>query len=235
MIVALALVPSAPVLLRELTGSADPVPELRRACGLALVRALAPGPDVVHVVAADGPAVTPSSFAPTAPNPPRDPPRLRDHGSSARPLGHLVGDRLLAAAQWSGDVAEHAVDVGQGAGALAALGRRLAHDARKSALLVVGDGSARRGVRAPGYVDPRAEPFDADVLDAVAHADPEALAALDPALARELLSDGWAPWQVLAGVLDVAPLAAEVLFADDPFGVFYVVASLSTRQRADLP
>ena len=228
-----AVVPSAPVLLRELTGSADPARELREACEIALAHALAPEPDVVHVVAADGPAVTPSAFAPPL-RPPLRPPLL-DQGNSARPLGHLVGHRLLTIAGWSGDVVEHAVDAGQGGEASAALGRELVEDGRTRALLVVGDGSARRGVKAPGYVDPRAEPFDTQTLDAIVRADAEALRALDAGLARELLVDGWASWQVLAGALEHTRLAAEVLFAGDPFGVFYLVASLTPGGRANVP
>ena len=90
-------------------------------------------------------------------------------------------------------------------------------------------------MKAPGYVDPRAESFDARALDAIAQADTDALGGLDPGLARELLVDGWAPWQVLAGAMEQAALRAEVLFAGDPFGVFYVVASLTAGDRADLP
>jgi hypothetical protein len=55
-----------------------------------------------------------------------------------------------------------------------------------------------------------------------------ALAALDPALARELMATGRPAWQVLAGALGFAPESgppsAEILYADDPFGVAYIVA-----------
>jgi hypothetical protein len=79
----------------------------------------------------------------------------------------------------------------------AALGATLARD--DVALLVMGDGSARRDAKAPGYVDPRAEPYDAAVARALRDADPAALLALDPADDAALLVAGRAAWQVLAG------------------------------------
>jgi hypothetical protein len=74
----------------------------------------------------------------------------------------------------------------------AELGRRITVD-RRVALLVIGDGAARHGV------DPRAEPFDAAVLEALVDVDTARLLALDPELAARLLATGRAPWQVLAG------------------------------------
>ena len=71
--------------------------------------------------------------------------------------------------------------------------------ARRTALLVVGDGAATHTEKAPGYLDERAGPFDDAVAAALATADPAALAALDPALAADLWAAGRAPWQVLAG------------------------------------
>lgn len=217
------LVPATPLLLREVSGTADPVPDLREACAGALARLLAARPDVVHVVAADGPAVTPSSFAPA----------VADHGSSARPLGHLVADRLLSLAGWGGEVVRHLVADSMGRDSLVDLGRRVARAPREVAVLVVGGGSARRAPSAPGYVDPRARPFDSRAVEAVRAAHPDALRALDGTVARELLVDAWASWQVLAGVIDTVPLAADVLYADDPFGVLYVVAMLRRAERAD--
>jgi hypothetical protein len=97
----------------------------------------------------------------------------------------------------------------------------------------MGDGSARRSERAPGHLDERAAPFDAGVERAVRDADLAALAALDPDLAAELLATGRPGWQVLAGALGGDPLGtgagaarpvAEVLYADAPLGVGYLVA-----------
>lgn len=107
--------------------------------------------------------------------------------------------------------------------ACARLGQELAlEDVR---LLVVGDGSACRSEKAPGSLDPRAEPFDAAVADALAAGDPAALLALDAQVARELLAAGRAPWQVLAGAAGQTRSTAELRSATAPYGVGYVVAT----------
>ncbi len=106
------------------------------------------------------------------------------------------------------------------------LGAELAASDAGTALLVLGDGSARRGPKAPGAFDPRAAAFDAGVERAVRDADLGALLAVDPALARDLMATGRPAWQVLAGALagPAAP-AAHIHYANDPFGVMYLVAS----------
>jgi hypothetical protein len=116
--------------------------------------------------------------------------------------------------------------------------------ARPWALLVMGDGSACRGEKAPGYADPRAEAFDARVAIALAEADTEALMALDAGLAAELMCAGRAPWQVLAGAVSkhgptpsehalpgLTPDAgaprwrARLRYDGAPYGVAYFVAT----------
>ena len=109
-------------------------------------------------------------------------------------------------------------------GDCAALGAELVADGRTT-LLVLGDGSARRGPKAPGYVDDRAIGYDEHVTGALSRADAEALSALDPQLAAELMVAGRAAWQVLAGALGGRPAAGRLLHADDPFGVLYLVAT----------
>jgi aromatic ring-opening dioxygenase LigB subunit len=94
------------------------------------------------------------------------------------------------------------------------------------ALLAMGDGSARRGPKAPGYFDARSGPFDAEVERAVRAGDLDALLALDTDLARELMATGRAAWQVLAGALHGTGPASEIIYRSDPFGVAYLVASL---------
>ena len=126
------------------------------------------------------------------------------------------------------------------AGACAALGAELAAGAARTALLVTGDGSARRSLKAPGHLDPRAEPFDTEVEQAVRAGRLGALLELDEALARDLMASGRPAWQVLAGAMpdgagasslgaDGVPVT-EVLYRDDPFGVAYLVACLLPRR-----
>jgi hypothetical protein len=107
----------------------------------------------------------------------------------------------------------------------ATTGRAVAGSAGRVALLVMGDGSACRTVKAPGYLDERAEPFDAAVAAALGDADIRALAALDPELAQSLKAAGRAPWQVLAGAAEGAGLGGELLYETSPYGVAYFVAS----------
>ena len=96
------------------------------------------------------------------------------------------------------------------------------------ALLAMGDGSACRTEKAPGYFDPRAEAFDDSVAAALAAADVDALAALDPRLAAELWCAGRSAWQVLAGLVraDGRAWCCDVVYNEFPYGVTYLVATL---------
>ncbi len=96
-------------------------------------------------------------------------------------------------------------------------------------LLVMGDGSARRGQHAPGAADPRAPMLDALVATSLGTGDLDGLRGLRPDLARELLVAGRAAWQVLAGAAGAAVAAGRRLeprlLADEaPYGVGYFVA-----------
>ncbi|MFJ8629151.1 class III extradiol dioxygenase subunit B-like domain-containing protein [Streptomyces sp. NPDC093568] len=107
------------------------------------------------------------------------------------------------------------------------IGRDVAARAERVALLVMGDASACRTLKAPGYLDDRAAPFDASVARALGEADVAALKSLDTELAYELLASGRAPWQVLAGAAEEADLSGALLYEDAPYGVGYVVATWS--------
>jgi aromatic ring-opening dioxygenase LigB subunit len=91
----------------------------------------------------------------------------------------------------------------------------------------MGDASACRTLKAPGYLDERAADFDAEIARALGSADVEALKTLDTALAHELKVAGRAPWQVLAGAAAGAGLGGALLYDDAPYGVGYVVAAWS--------
>ncbi|MFV2085139.1 class III extradiol dioxygenase subunit B-like domain-containing protein [Micromonospora sp. LOL_021] len=109
--------------------------------------------------------------------------------------------------------------------------------ARPWAALVMGDGSACRGLASPGYQDARAEPFDDEVAAALATADHRRLARLDSALAGALRVAGRAAWQVAAGsvaagatnggaaVGDVIDWTGRLTYYAAPYGVAYFVAS----------
>ncbi|MGW1378070.1 class III extradiol dioxygenase subunit B-like domain-containing protein [Streptomyces sp. NPDC002446] len=106
-------------------------------------------------------------------------------------------------------------------------GRELAGAAPRVALLVMGDGSACRTVKAPGYFDERAEGFDAAAGRALGAADLPALTALDEELAAGLQASGRSSWQVLAGAAEGAGLTGRLLREEAPYGVGYFVAAWS--------
>lgn len=121
------------------------------------------------------------------------------------------------------------VAIDEEAARCASLGAALAERADRVAMLVMGDGSARRTLKGPGNLDERAGPFDAEVERALSGADHEALLDLDRGLADELLVAGLAPWQVLAGAARAGPggWRGHVVYAAAPFGVSYLVATWS--------
>jgi hypothetical protein len=233
MITAAALCPAPPLLARELTGADPVVPELRRACRDAAAGLLRGHPDVVAVVGPgeqtrtwdEGLELDVSGFAPGIGAAARD-------GSAALPLPLGLGARLLDQAGYPGPRVLQSVGQDEPAGRCAELGARIARSAGRVALLAMADGSARRGPKAPGYFDERSGPFDAQVERAVRTGDLDALLALDQDLARELMATGRPSWQVLAGALQGAETASEIIYRDDPFGVAYLVASLTVGPPA---
>jgi hypothetical protein len=138
-----------------------------------------------------------------------------------------IGAYLLDQAGYHGQRLIWSVSADEPVAGCRKLGADLAGGSTRTALLIIGDGSARRGPRAPGHFDERAAAFDAEMERAMRAGDLTALLDLDPALARELMATGRPAWQVLAGALEgMAGLAVEVQYAGDPFGVAYLVATL---------
>jgi len=138
-----------------------------------------------------------------------------------------LGQWLLSRAdgQAQGPTLLFGVEPDAGTDRCLALGEALAGRAVRVALLVMGDGSARRSVKGPGGLHPDAEPFDTAVAAALAAGDPDALAALDPAHATDLLAVGRAPWQVLAGAASGRSWQGAVTWTGSPYGVTYLVAT----------
>lgn len=237
MIVRAALCPSPPLLARALTGQADVLPELRDACAAAVRDLLAAEPDVVAVVGAgqESAGWDPDDrldLVAYAPLLPASPPLARSAGARGKPglpLALGIGALLLDVTGYAGPRILRAIDESAPSGDCLRFGRDLADAAPRVALLAVGDGSTRRGPAAPGYLDERAVPFDDAVQRAVRAGDMAALAGLNPDLARDLMATGRAAWQVLAGAFAGARPAADVRYADDPFGVAYLVAVLTRR------
>ncbi len=151
-------------------------------------------------------------------------------GTSGRelPLSLAVAAWLLQRMGWSDGPVE-GLGVGEPLAAerCTRVGRGIVAQDERVALLVMGDASACRTLKAPGYLDARATGFDAEVARALAAADVAALKALDAELAYELKASGRAPWQVLAGAAEGTGLGGALLYEEAPYGVGYLVAAWS--------
>ncbi|GAA2680676.1 class III extradiol dioxygenase subunit B-like domain-containing protein [Streptomyces lunalinharesii] len=237
MLVAAALCPCPPLLVPEVaTGAAPELDPVRAACRDALGVLAAARPDRLVVLAptADGTAatrypqgstgsfrgfgvdldVTLGAAGPTPWSGPQLPPAL------------AVGAWLLSRAdRFEVPVEAFGVPESLPGDRCRPLGRELAGAAPRVALLVLGDGSARRSVKAPGYFDERAGAFDAGAARALGAADTAALAALDERLAADLMVSGRSCWQVLAGAAEDAGLRGQLLHEEAPYGVGYAVAA----------
>ncbi|MGW3077025.1 class III extradiol dioxygenase subunit B-like domain-containing protein [Kitasatospora sp. NPDC001132] len=232
MLVAAAVCPCPPLLVPEVAAGAAPeLDGLRAACDEALAALVEAAPQLV-VVVGTGPAAEvwteggAGSFhrygVPLVAKLPGE----RVEGPELAP-SLTVGAWLLERAGVSLPTHACAVPADAPADRMLGLGQGLAGLADRVALLVLGDGSACRSVKAPGYLDERAEDFDTALAAALGTADLPALAALDPGLAAELKADGRAPWQVLAGAAEGAGLTGRLGYQDAPYGVGYFVASWS--------
>ncbi|MEU6465025.1 class III extradiol dioxygenase subunit B-like domain-containing protein [Streptomyces sp. NPDC046976] len=238
MLVAAAVCPCPPLLVPEVAvGAAPEMDAARAACTDALGVLAAARPDLLIVVGPAGSGeggVFPRGARGTFKGYGVDlDVRLGDGAHDAAtarrlPSSLAVGAWLLERTGWADAPVE-------GLGAeetltperCAETGRELGGRADRVALLVLGDGSACRTVKAPGYLDERAAPYDAAAARALAAADLPALLSLDAGLARTLKSSGRAPWQILAGAAEGADLDGSLLYEDAPYGVGYLVASWS--------
>ncbi|MFF7984904.1 class III extradiol dioxygenase subunit B-like domain-containing protein [Streptomyces sp. NPDC007901] len=235
MLVAAAVCPSPPLLVPEVAAGAAPeLDAARAACTDALGVLAAARPDLLVVV---GPAEQPGRGV--FPQGSRGSFRgfgvdvdvhLGDGEAGERelPTSLAVGAWLLERTGWA-DAPIEGLGVGEPLEAERCVeaGREVAGRAARVALLVMGDASACRTLKAPGYLDERAAPFDAEVARALGAADVSAIKNLDAALAHDLKAAGRAPWQVLAGAAEDAGLAGALLHEDAPYGVCYLVATWS--------
>jgi hypothetical protein len=220
-LVAAAVLPHPPLLVPELARGASPeLDEMRVRCRSAVDVVAAAAADVTFVVGADT-GLRATTLRPWGVDVAVDVPE-------PLPLAVLLGAWLTAGTQRS----FVAVDAELAPAECAAIGADLAAAAGRVALVVMGDGSARRDVKAPGYLDPRATVYDDEVSRALAAADGPALLALDPTLADELLVAGRAPWQVLAGAAAGRTWDRRTAWFGAPHGVGYHVVTWSEAGSA---
>ncbi|MFI2372332.1 class III extradiol dioxygenase subunit B-like domain-containing protein [Streptomyces sp. NPDC018833] len=235
MLVAAAVCPCPPLLVPDIAAGAAPeLDTAREACADAVGLLAAARPDLLLVVgpAAEAehgtyPAGTRGSFRSFG----EDLSVCLGEGPERErqlPASLAVAAWLLGRTHWAASPVEGlAVDDRLVGDRCAAAGREAAARSERVAMLVMGDGSACRTLKAPGYLDERAAGFDRDAARALGAADAEALMALDASLARELKAAGRAPWQVLAGAARGAGLEGRLLYEDAPYGVGYFVATWS--------
>jgi hypothetical protein len=230
-VVAAAVCPHPPLLVPELaSGAAGELDGLRTVCRAAIDAAMAVSPAAVVMVGAGERYLWHEAGEFGSLHPWGVPvvgrlggrPEYGAAGGSL-PLSLTVGAWLLGSV--SRPVRGLSVPADTPAEDCRALGRTVADTAETVALVVMADGSIARNEKAPGYVDPRAEPFDAAVAEALAAGDPEALGKIDAQLAAELGCSGRAAWQVLAGACAGRTWRAALHYAEAPYGVGYFVAS----------
>lgn len=220
---AVAFCPAPPLLHPAVEVRADEATTvLRAACAAAVTDLLAVRPEVVVVVGRGqapgarlgaGDAGSLRGFGV-----PLDVPfegRVRPGGRRA-PVPHTLGAWLLDQAGFAG------TRVGVGPEDLGQLVQDLPAPV---AVLAMGDGSARRSVKAPGYLDDAAGPFDAAVARALEAGDARALHALDPEEGERLLAEGVPVWRAVGAALADRSISARLHHDAAPFGVGYPVAS----------
>jgi len=154
---------------------------------------------------------------------------LRDYalGSGSKPLAQslTIGAAVVNGAHWVGSAM--ALEVGYSSSSDER--KRLGEDvtAKAAALptlvVVVGDGSATRTEKAPGYVQPDAASFDEAMARAINEADTPAILDVDQEQADRLWCRGIPAWQVVANA--VGQMQGTLIMESAPFGVNYLVAS----------
>ncbi|SDJ36062.1 hypothetical protein SAMN05421874_101559 [Nonomuraea maritima] len=214
MLVAAAVCPPTPLVVFRM-------PDLRSTARTAIAALTAARPDVLIVVggaesteAYDGAAagtLSPWGVHLTA-----------GRGEPVLPLSLTVGRLLL---EDSAPDRLRSVAFDASADDCGKLGEELGATAARVALLVMADGSACLGTRAPGRYDDAAAPFNAGLGTAIAAGDPAPLAALDPALADRLWVSGRAALQVLAGAAGDRTYEGRLLAETAPYGVGYFVGT----------
>ncbi|TRW84877.1 hypothetical protein FK535_10370 [Mycolicibacterium sp. 018/SC-01/001] len=225
MLTAIAIVPSPPVMVPELAGAAAAeVADLRTAAVTAAGRLAGRwvtvgvdatdavfGPESVGTFAGYGVDV-PVRLSDTAAGPPEPLPLCALIAGWLR--GLAATDAAVEVRTYAGDtVPADALTAGR------ALRRELDTGQEPVGVLVVADGANTLTPAAPGGHDPDSVPVQAALSDALAAGDCAALAALPAGIV------GRVAYQVLAGLADPGPTAAELLYRGAPFGVGYTVAS----------
>jgi hypothetical protein len=220
---AIALTPSAPVLVPELAGAAAAEVAEFRAAALAAAAelpdrwiAIGVGPDD-QVIGPD----TRGTFAGYGVDIPVSLSQEASSGISALPLCALFTGWLRGQVNPSARAQVRVYRADHDADTTVALGRALRAEIDATGdpvgVLVVADGANTLTPPAPGGYDPDAEPVQAALDDALARGDTAALTALPGGIV------GRVGYQVLAGLAEPGPREAKELVRGAPYGVGYFV------------
>jgi hypothetical protein len=156
--------------------------------------------------------------------------------AQALPLSLTLGDWLLFKSRIGdtgialADIAFQTIDFDASPQECAALGRDLAGRAERVAMLVMGEGSTCMTVTARRDQGDQAKRCDDKVIQALEHADVEALAGL-PATPFASLATGRAAWLVLAGAAEGHRFQGQLHWDEELDGLRYFVASWTRRRR----
>lgn len=248
MLVAVAIVPGPPAFVAELMGSAAPeLDDLRHAADSVLSRAVS---DLVGRSADSSPSLVGSaqlvivgpgqhqefsavgavSFASFG----RDVviPALIAGDHEATDSQQLPTPLMVARYLASRDIAAHPEHANLWASArwvtssgtnAMALGAQLHEDDTPTALIVVSDGAACHGPKAPRAEDSRAPAYEDAVCAALASGQPGRLEAIDADLGRELGATGPEVWPLLLTAVD-DDWRGELVWRGAPYGVGWAVA-----------
>jgi hypothetical protein len=220
--VAVAVCPATPLLSPDVSVSPDGVAEMQAACGVAVRTMLAASPGRVVIL---GEAPRLGAYDGTWDWCGFGLPTRGGNGAGRLPRALGVGAWLLDDAGWRGPREYLGVPAETSPIDCADEGARLLSAADAYGVLVVGDGSARRSLKAPGHLDDRAAGFDDALAAALSTADVTALASLDAGLATELMVGGRAVFQVLAAAAAAAAWVPALLRHEAPYGVGWFAAS----------
>jgi hypothetical protein len=217
-IFAAAFCPHPPVLVPAVAqGAAPELDGLRAACVAAIRRIATPGRRLVVIGAGGSTRAYPATARGSLHGlglPFEVPLGSDDAGSGPLPLSLTIGAWLV----------REALGPDSGAVGYGVAGWAPSIEG-EAVLLVMGDGSARRSLAAPGYLDERAEGFDRSVSAALGSGEPAELAAVDADLGRDLLAAGVPAWHTAAALLAGRSFTAELGYDDAPYGVGYFVAT----------
>jgi hypothetical protein len=224
---AIAIVPSAPVLVPELAGTAAAEIADLRAAVLAAAKALPDSWIAVGVGAGDevwAPETTGSfagygvdirvALSPDALSP-------EANSGADLPLSALIAGWIRGQAQPNARLRVHTYATTLASSEALARGRAMRAELEEQAapvgILVVADGCHTLTPSAPGGHDPASVPVQTVVDDAVAAGDVAALSGLPAAVV------GRVAFAVLAGLAEPGPHSATELYRGAPFGVGYSV------------